>query len=96
MENIITKILIAISAICFVIAISVWADYHYFSDTKEIKTVSFEEETNEMVRELYSEETVDLQALETEIYDQLYESFSEVEGWEVTRNGNNIYISVIE
>ena len=32
--------------------------------------------------------------IETAIYDALFESFSEVEGWEVTRNGNNIHISV--
>lgn len=34
--------------------------------------------------------------IETAIYDALYKSFLEVEGWEVTREGNNIRISVKE
>lgn len=33
---------------------------------------------------------------ETEIYDKLYDKFSENENWIVTRTGNNIHIDVIE
>lgn len=36
------------------------------------------------------------QQMYTAIYDDLYNSFSEVEEWEVTREGNNIHIAVKE
>ena len=97
MKNKILEFLAVAMCVVTLVATSTYAFVEIAKNKAETKTETEQTEiTTEAETEESVEEHVDLKAIETEIYDRLFESFSEVEGWEVTRDCNRIHISVVE